>query len=69
MCRVITDAGASYASIEEFENLIKRIKNVRSHIDKISFLRNQETRIHVAVASIVKETVKVGWEETDGSIQ
>lgn len=69
MFRVITDAGASYASIEEFENLIKRIKNVRSHIDKISFLRNQETRIYVAVASIVKETVKVGWEETDGSIQ
>lgn len=42
---------------------------MRSHIDKISFIRNQETRIHVAVASIVKETVKVGWEETDGSIQ
>lgn len=66
--RIITNADASYASIAEFEQLIKKVKNTRSHIDKMSFLRSQEARIYVAVTNIIKKKTKVGWEETDGSV-
>lgn len=61
--RIVTNADAKYESIEEFEKLIEKVKNVRSHIDKIVFAREHGIKMHYAAASIVKASVNIGWKE------
>lgn len=48
--------------IEIFEKMIQKVKNVRSHLEKISFIRDQKTKVYVAVANIVKKKMLIGWE-------
>ncbi len=63
MFRIITNADATYESIEKFEKLIERVKNVRSHIDEIIFAREHEIKINFAVASIARASVSIGWRD------
>lgn len=61
--KVITDATSSYESIEEFEKIIKKVKNTRSHLDRVEFVRNQETAIYVGIANVAKANICIGWEK------
>lgn len=61
--RLTTNADAKIEAIGEFEKLINRVKNIRSHIDGVMFVRGQETVVHVAVANIICVSAKAGWEE------
>lgn len=62
MFRVITSADADPESIAEFEKIIEKVKNIRSHIDEVMFIRTQELDIYVAVANLGKTVVRIGWE-------
>lgn len=66
--RIITNARVEYASIEAFEELIGKVKNTRSHFDKISFKRSQENPVFLATAHISSVYVQMGWEDSNGSI-
>lgn len=68
MFKISTNADADYDSIVKFDRLIERVKNIRSHIDKVSFLREQENRIYMAFANVVTNRVTVGWGEPDGNL-
>lgn len=61
--RLITDADARLESIDEFEKLIRRVKNIRSHIDGVAFIREQETAVYMATVNMAMVSVKIGWEE------
>lgn len=63
MFRIVTSADATYESIEEFEKLIKRVKNVRSHIDEVIFAREHEIKLFFSATNIVKIAVSTGWKE------
>lgn len=61
--KVITNANSSYESIDEFEKIIKKVKNTRSHLEKVEFVREQETPIYMGIANVIKINVDMGWEE------
>lgn len=63
MFRIVTNADAKYESIKEFEKLIEKVKNVRSHIDEIVFAREHEIKLYFATASIVRASANMGWRE------
>lgn len=70
MFRVITNAESSLDAITKFENLIKKVKNIRSHIEYVAFHREQETAVYVAVTSIACISARTGWEDNiDGNLQ
>lgn len=60
--RIITSANAEIESIEKFEELIERVKNIRSHIDEVIFVREQQARIYVAAANMARTRTRMGWE-------
>lgn len=66
--RLTTNADAKLEAIDEFEKLINRVKNIRSHIDGVMFVREQETMVYMAAANIARVLVKTGWEERDGNL-
>lgn len=68
--KVITDSSASSESIEEFEKIISKVKNTRSHLEKVEFIRKQEIPVHMAIVNIAGTYAFVGWEEEqDGKLQ
>lgn len=69
MFRVMTSADSSLEAITQFEKLIQKIKNIRSHIESVFFYRSQETVLHIAVANIIGISIRTGWEDyRDGSL-
>ncbi|RKJ17808.1 phage tail protein I [bacterium D16-50] len=66
--RIITNADAAIESIKEFEKLIERVKNIRSHIDEVIFIREQQARMYVSVVNIARMRTRVGWEAWHGDI-
>lgn len=66
--RIVTNADAEIESINEFEKLIERVKNIRSHIDEVIFIREQQTRIYASVVNIARMRTRVGWEAWHGDI-
>lgn len=63
MFRIITNADATAESISEFEKLIEKVKNVRSHIDEVVFAREHNIKLYFAGANITRISVKIGWRE------
>ena len=63
MFRIVTNADATLESISEFEKLIEKVKNVRSHIDEIIFAREHDIKMYFAGASITRTSVDIGWRE------
>lgn len=59
--RIVTSSDAKYESIEEFEKLIEKVKNARSHLDEVIFARENEMRMYFASVNIGKVRVAVGW--------
>jgi len=68
MFRVVTGADAKYESINEFEKLIEKVKNVRSHIDEIIFMRQNQVKIYFSAANITRISVGTGWEGINGNL-
>lgn len=63
MFRILTNADSRPEAIEEFEKLIRKVKNMRSHIESVIFCRKQETTVYVAIVNIARISVRTGWEE------
>lgn len=61
--RVVTKDDADYKDIEYFEKLVKKVKNIRSHLEELMFLREQETPVYISMVNIAKNIVKIGWKE------
>lgn len=60
--KIITSGDASIQAIEEFENIIMRVKNARSHLEKVEFMRDQEAPEYIGIASIVSISAEMEME-------
>ncbi len=62
--RIITNANPSPEAIKKFEKIIMKVKNIRSHLDCVSYSRKQETTVYVGIASKPRVSANVGWENS-----
>lgn len=61
--KIITNANPSPEAINEFEKIIMKVKNIRSHIECVSYCRDQETSIYVGITGIPRISANIGWED------
>ncbi len=61
--KVVTNVGPEYESIIEFEKILKKVKNIRSHLDSVEFVRRQEVEIYIGIAFAETINSYIGWED------
>ncbi len=62
--KILTNANPSPAAVEEFEKIISKVKNIRSHLESVSYCRKQEISVYVGIASIPRTSTNIGWEDS-----
>ena len=67
--KIVSNAPAGPDTIAMFEKIIKRVKNTRSHLERVEFVREPEAPLYVGIGLYSKVSVRIGWEGgADGAI-
>lgn len=61
--KVSSNADLKYEAIEEFEKIIRKVKNTRSHLEKAEFVRSQILDMYIGIATESRVKVNIGWED------
>lgn len=60
--KILTNAPMNQESIKQFQDMIARVKNVRSHLENIEFARVLEQNIYSCGVCITESCADIGWE-------
>lgn len=66
--KILTNAPMNQESIKRFQNMIARVKNVRSHLENMEFDRILEHHLYSCGVCITGSYADIGWEEQNGGI-
>lgn len=61
--RISTNAGIDYASIKEFEKMLAKVKNARSLLENIEFIREPQIHFPTGAGIISSTNVQIAWED------